>query len=910
MTTTAPLNSTPYSDRLADVVAAWGSDVNRGLTAEEVHKRFDSHGPNRLSEAPPRPWWLSFLAQFNELVVWILIAAAILSGVLGDWTDTMAILAIVLLNGVLGFVQEGRAERALDSLKRMSTPTARVLRDGQLTQVSCEGIVPGDVVHLEAGDFVPADGRLLTSFALAIQESALTGESVAVEKRADIVLPKGTPLADRKNMAYLATTVATGRAVLLITATGMSTELGQIATMLTHNAPESTPLQRRLDELGKILLVACLSIVAIIFVLQLLRGEPLLEVLLLATSLAVAAVPEGLPAVVTVALALGLQRMVRRNALVRKLPSVETLGSVTIICTDKTGTLTRNEMTVRELLVNDVRYEITGVGYLPKGEFHPTKRDGTATASHPAEAETADLDFALTVGARCNNARLAPRGDGTEAWQIVGDPTEGALVVAALKRRIAVTDTDLQTLYELPFDSDRKVMSVAVRRSDGAHLLFAKGAPEMVLAKCIAERRNGKAIPLSADRRTFWLEQNRSMASRALRVLALAYRTNPEPADDGSQERDLVLCGLVGMIDPPREEVAAAVARCRQAGIRPVMITGDHPATALAIARELGIADADAPEVLTGQEVEKLSQDELLQRVAHVSVYARATAEHKLRVVQAWKRGGQIVAMTGDGVNDAPAVKAADIGIAMGLTGTDVTKDASDMVLMDDNFASIVNAVEEGRGIFDNIQKFVHFLLSCNAGEVLFMFFAALIGWPAPLQPIQLLWINLITDGLPALALAMEPPEPDIMRRPPRPPNQSVITRLGGLKILFHGLLVASSSLVAFWIVYQGRPENLPHAQSTAFCVMAYTQLAYAFACRSQTYTWPQLGFLTNPTLFLAVTISALLQFSVLTIPVARPFLEVTGHPVHEWVLVLAASLFPVTMIEIGKLLKSRSIAR
>ncbi len=489
---------------MAIVVAAWGSDVHRGLTAEEAQRRFDSHGPNRLSEAPPRPWWLSFLAQFNELVVWILIAAAVLSGVFGDWNDTMAILAIVLLNGVLGFVQEGRAGRALDSLQRMSTPSARVLRDGQLTLVSSDGIVPGDIVHLEAGDFVPADGRLLESYALAVQESALTGESVAVEKRADVVLPEGTPLADRKNMAFLATTVAAGRAVLLITATGMSTELGQIATMLTHSAPEPTPLQRRLDELGKILLVACLSIVAIIFVLQLLRGELLLEVLLLAISLAVAAVPEGLPAVVTVALALGLQRMVRRNALVRKLPSVETLGSVTIICTDKTGTLTRNETTVCELLVNDVRYEITGVCYLPKGEFHPTALEGTTPAHHPAEAETTDLDFAMTVGASCNNARVVPRGDGTEAWQIIGDPTEGALVVAALKRGITVTDTDLQTLYELPFDSDRKVMSVAVRRSDGAHLLFAKGAPEMVLAKCVSERREGKAIPLSAVENSGW----------------------------------------------------------------------------------------------------------------------------------------------------------------------------------------------------------------------------------------------------------------------------------------------------------------------------------------------------------------------------------------------------------------------
>lgn len=896
----------PHASNIEDVVSALHTDRARGLEAAEASRRQEQFGPNRMAEGPPRAWWWGLLGQFNELVVWILIAAAVLAGLFGDWVDTFAILAIVLMNALLGFFQEERAERALEALKKLSTPNARVLRDGALIVVPSEEVTIGDLVQLEAGDFVPADGRLLETYSLTIQESALTGESHAVEKHGDVVLPADTQLADRHNMAYLATTVSTGRGVLVVTATGMQTELGKIATLLTQSPPEQTPLQRRLQELGKLLIVACLVIVAIILVLQLLRGDPFVEVLLLAISLAVAAVPEGLPAVVTVSLALGLQRMVKRNALVRKLPSVETLGSVTVICTDKTGTLTRNEMTVREMWVGDQRYEISGAGYVPKGEFRPMVETG-----EPNSHQTADLDLALTVGVRCNNSRAVPQGDGHEASQIIGDPTEGALIVAGLKRGVEA-HSDPRVLYELPFDSDRKVMSVVIQQPDGSRRLFAKGAPEMVLAKCVAERSRGQDVPLDDARRQNWAERNHEMAGRALRVLALAYHDHPQPADDGEQERDFVLCGLVGMIDPPREEVAEAVARCAQAGIRPVMITGDHPATALAIARELGIATPEFPAVLAGAEVEQLTQEQLVDRVPQVAVYARATAAQKLRIVQAWKSRGQIVAMTGDGVNDAPAVKAADIGIAMGITGTDVTKGASDMVLMDDNFASIVNAVEEGRGIFDNIQKFVHFLLSCNVSEVLLMFFSALIGWPAPLLPIQLLWINLITDGFPALALAMELPEPDIMRRAPRPPQESVVTFRGGRRILLHGLLISLSVITAFALVYEGNPgdkANIARAQSVAFLATAFTQLAYVFSCRSQTYTWPQLGFLTNPWLFLSVAVSTVLQLSIAFIPALRPFLGLVPHSLNDWGIVALASLFPVSVIEISKVIRRQMSA-
>ena len=690
----------------------------------------------------------------------------------------------------------------------------------------------------------------------------------------------------------------------VIVATGMSTELGHIAGLLQRSEPQSTPLQRRLAELGKVLVLVCLVLVVVIFVLQLMRGGELLETLLVSVSLAVAAVPEGLPAVVTLTLALGLQRMVKRNALVRKLPSVETLGSVTVICSDKTGTLTRNEMTVREIVAGGARFQVTGAGYAPHGQFLKFQEESSQAVEVTLRDES-DLIQLLTSAARCNNATVHPNGQTANEWQVVGDPTEGALVVAALKAGIEAHDPAHHILYEIPFDSDRKAMSVVVRGPDGTSVMHTKGAPEVILAQSVSERRGGQAVPLTDDRRRQIMQSNSEMASRALRVLALAYRDHSETPGTAYDETNLVFSGLVGMIDPPREEAKEAVQKCRAAGIRPVMITGDHPETALAIARELHIAEADG-RVVSGRELQALSDDALAAQVDQISVYARVSAEHKLRVVRALKQRGQIVAMTGDGVNDAPAVKAADIGIAMGVTGTDVTKDAADLVLTDDNFASIVNAVEEGRGIFDNIQKFVHFLLSCNAGEVLLMFFAAVIGWPVPLMAIQILWINLVTDGLPALALGMELPEPDIMTRPPRPPDEAVITRERGLLILFHGTLGAAVAALGFWLIYQGDDANLSRARSIAFCVTAFSQLFFAIGCRSQRYTMPQLGLFSNPYLFGAIVASGLLQLIVVTLPFAQPVFGATHHSSHEWVLLLLLSLTPVTIIEVGKLLFSQ----
>ncbi len=899
-----------------DVTRELAADLARGLSADEVARRREQHGWNTLAEAPPASLWKKLLGQFKELVIWILIVAAIISGVMGEWADTAAILAIVLVNGIIGFLQEEKAGRALAALQKMSSPMAKVIRDGVLQSLPARELVPGDSVELEAGDNIPADARLLKAFSVRVQEAALTGESVPVDKDADCVLNESASLGDRRNMVYMGTVTAAGKASAVIVATGMNTELGHIAGLLQRSEPEPTPLQRRLAELGKVLVAVCLVIVVVIFGLQVARGGELLETLLISVSLAVAAVPEGLPAVVTLTLALGLQRMVKRNALVRKLPSVETLGSVTVICSDKTGTLTRNEMTVREIVTGGERFQVTGGGYAPHGEFlkggRGSRRADTDTARqepHPPGDEPInprdepDLMQALTTAARCNNATVSPRGDETDSWQVIGDPTEGALVVAALKAGIEAHDREQHVLYEIPFDSDRKAMSVVLRGPDGSQIMYSKGAPEVILAKCISERRGGQVEPLTADRRSQIMQSNSEIAGRALRVLALAYRDHSATQGNEYDETDLIFAGLVGMIDPPREEAKEAVRRCRAAGIRPVMITGDHPETALAIARELHIA-GEEDRVVTGQELNALSDEELKVQVEQIAVYARVSAEHKLRVVKAWKQRGQIVAMTGDGVNDAPAVKAADIGIAMGVAGTDVTKEASDMVLTDDNFASIVNAVEEGRGIFDNIQKFVHYLLACNTGEVMLMFFAALIGWPVPLAAIQILWINLVTDGLPALALGLEPPERDIMTRPPRPPLEAVITQKRGLLILFHGTLIATVAGLGFWLIYQGNEAQLGRARSVAFCACSFSQLFFAIGCRSQRFTMPELGLFSNLPLFGAIVISGLLQFSAVTLPFAQPVFEVSTHLSSEWLLIGVLSLTPVTIIEIVKLLR------
>ena len=905
--------SSAFARTHQELLAVTGVDPELGLVTERIAALQSAYGRNQLTEMPPIPLWRKLLEQFKDLVIWILIVAAVISGALGEWVDALAIVAIVLLNAAIGFFQEERAGQALAALQKLSAPQAKVTRDGMLRSIPAIELIPGDVIEIEAGDNIPADVRLLRSFNLAVQEASLTGESVPVDKEADAAVSPTAPLGERRNMTYMGTVVAAGKARGLVVATGMQTELGHIAGMLQRNEPEPTPLQRRLEELGRLLIIVCLVIVGVIFGLQVLRGGKLIEAFLLAVSLAVAAVPEGLPAVVTIALALGLQRMVKRNALVRKLPSVETLGSVTVICSDKTGTLTRNEMTVREVVAGETHYHVTGSGYAPHGEFHQksaaTEIDPvTSVEAHRQPVDLSahdDLRMALTIGAWCNNARLEPTGDGDQGWRILGDPTEGALIVLGRKAGIEVSHRGREVEYEIPFDSTRKAMSIVVRTDDGRRLLYCKGAPEVILEKAAFERVGAATLPLSPQRRREILQCNTEMADRALRVLALAYRYDPPDQRQGDPESQLVFSGLVGMIDPPRDEVRQAILQCRSAGIRPVMITGDHPATASAVARELGMVTAN-DRAMPGADLERLSDRELAEQVERIVVYARASAEHKLRIVQAWKSRGQIVAMTGDGVNDAPAVKAADIGIAMGITGTDVTKEASDMVLTDDNFASIVSAVEEGRGIFDNIQKVLQFLLSCNFGEILLMLVASLLGWPAPMLPIQLLWINLVTDGLPALALSLEPPEPGLMNRPPRRAGESILSRRLSVMIAVQGLLIALVGILAFGISLHHEPDRVDRARAMTFCVIVYAELFRALAARSSTLTLGQLGFWTNPQLLLAILVSALLQVGIAVFPFTQQVFDVPFHSLGEWSIIIGLAFTPVAAIETFKMIRQR----
>ncbi len=888
-----------HSQSIEDVSRDLGADPEKGLSSEEVARRLAQHGSNLLPERGATSPWKLFADQFRSLVIGVLVGAAIVSGLLGEWGDAIAILAIVLLNGVLGFVQEHRAERALRALRKLATPSSRVLRDGVLREVPAQDLVPGDVVHVEAGDHVPADARLVRSHGLRTQEAARTGESVPVEKTSAPVGSSGEVVAvgDRRSMIFLGTSAVAGRGVSMIVATGPDTELGKVAGLLERAGERETPLQRRLDRFASWLVYACLVIVSVVFVLGLVRGVPLLEMFLTAVSLAVAAVPEGLPAVVTIALALGVQRMVRRHVLIRKLPSVETLGCTSVICSDKTGTLTQNEMTVRALVVGNREIRVTGDGYAPRGEFHSSEGRLEPTSD-------AELLLALRIGALCNGASLAPGGG------IVGDPTEVALLVAAAKAGLARESLarEMPLVAEIPFDADRKRMTTIHRDARGV-VAFVKGAPEALLPRCTAHVDGGHERPfLLADRARLEAASAR-LAGDALRVLALAYRKLAEAPPDPTPEaieHDLVLVGLVAMKDPARPEAREAVETCRRAGIRVVMITGDHRDTAVAIARDLGFHGPE-DRALTGDDLERTSDADLEREVNGLSVYARVSPEHKLRIVRAWRKRGAVVAMTGDGVNDAPAVKEADIGVAMGRTGTDVTKEAADMVITDDNFASIVAAVEEGRGIFDNIRKFIFYLLSCNAGEIFTMLLAALLGWPLPLLPIHILWINLVTDGLPALALGVDPVQPGLMERPPRRNDEGVFTRRFLSDVLGVGALIAILSLAAFALPLHLEDHDVGRARTAAFTVLAVAQLFHAFNCRSDRESIFQLGLVSNWKLVIAFGVSLSLQIGVVTIPFIQPLFETVSLSLVDWVLVVGLASAPLWVVEAAKAWRRRS---
>jgi Ca2+-transporting ATPase len=746
------------------------------------------------------------------------------------------------------------------------------------------------------------------------QEASLTGESTPVQKQSELLDATDLPLADQRNMIFMGTVAVSGKARGLVVATGLGTELGRIAAMIRTAAEAEraeTPLQRRLEQFGYTLLWLALGVVTVVFTLGYLRGEPLVEMFLVSVSLAVAAVPEGLPAVVTITLALGVTRMAKRHALIRKLPAVETLGSATVICTDKTGTLTKNEMTVTHLIIDGQVFEVTGEGYEPVGtiarkvEAKVEEERGPTVLAQPRPHPEPGLLHLLTAAVLCNGATLRQEN---EAWRIIGDPTEGALLVAAAKAGLTKAELERREPLdkEVPFDAERKMMTI-VRRMEQGLTAYCKGAPDVLLKRCTARLTlDGRTEALDDKHRRLIVEANASLAQQALRVLGVAYRSFGQPGNtDEEVERDLIFLGLLAMKDPLRPEAAEAVRLCRDAGIRTSMITGDHKETAIAIAHELGLYRDDGV-ALSGSELDDLTDEQLAQRVERTSVYARVSAQHKLRIVQAWKRNGAVVAMTGDGVNDAPAIKAADIGVAMGITGTDVTKEASDMVVTDDNFASIAAAVEEGRGIFDNIRKTVHFLLSCNVSEVLVMLFATLLGLPLPLLPIQILWMNLVTDGFPALALAVDPKAPNLMRQPPRRPDDRLLDRSRLLSIGGEGLMLALIALGAFSASLFLWHQSVEQARTVAFTVMVIAQLVHAFNSRSDRLSIVQLGITTNRSLIWAFLLSLAVQLAVLTIPAAAPIFKVASLPVEDWELMAFMGLFPLMAMEVVKWLKRR----
>lgn len=888
----------------------WQSKPEYGLSPTIIAKRQNQFGSNNLRQKKGISLPTILLSQFKDFMVIVLLAAAILSGFLQQWDDAITIMAIVVINAFLGFMQEYKAERSLRALKQLSAPMAKCRRQGELMIIPAAELVPGDIIELESGDRIPADARLLSVFNLECDEAALTGESVPRSKFANIIDTADIQLGDRRNMIYAGTTVTRGKGLAIVVATGMRTQIGQIAGMLEGVASEPTPLQQRLTHLGRWLVAVCLLICLVVVVLGIWRGEPVFNMIMAGISLAVAAIPEGLPAIVTVALALGVQRMIRRRAVVRKLPAVETLGCATVVCSDKTGTLTKNEMTVKEIFVNRRVITVTGDGYVPQGTFWYGDNRVPKNEKH--------LTQALTIAALCNNCLL--KGEGRagknhlvnvfsgKKWTILGDPTEGALLTVAAKAGIwrGKLEEQLPRVYEIPFEAERKLMTTVHSLGEGkGFLLCTKGAPDRILDLATDVYQDGMIKKLHREDKVEIQRAITTMAGRALRVLAVAMGTSqeyPDLVEDKYLAEGLTFVGLLGMLDPPRREVPKAIKSCHNAGIKVVMVTGDHPDTAAVIAQELEILQA-GDKIMTGQQLDNISQIELERTVNGISVYARVSPRHKLRIVRALKKQGHIVAMTGDGVNDAPAVKEADIGIAMGISGTDVTKEASAMIIQDDDFSTIVAAIEEGRNIYDNIRKFIRYLLACNTGEVMTMFIAALLKLPLPLIPIQILWVNLITDGLPALALGMEPPEVGIMKRAPRHPDEGIFSRgLTGL-IVGRGFQIALCTLLAFLLGTYSAAGNITLARTMAFTTLVMLQLVYVFECRSETESG--LILRGNCYLIAAVLISVFLQLLVLYYPPFNANFQTLPLNYRNWIIIIAIVLLP-TLIQLFFPLRKR----
>jgi Ca2+-transporting ATPase len=930
-----------------------------GLTSEEAARRSEEYGPNQLAEIPGVTFWQMLLDQFNNFVVIMLIVAAVVSAILGDWIESAAIMTIVILNATLGVIQEQRAEQALAALKKLAAPDAKVIRDGERKSMPSAQLVPGDIVLLEAGNYVPADIRLLEAANLRVEEAALTGESVPVQKDANIHLNADIPLGDRKNTTFMGTLVSYGRGRGVVVSTGMRTQIGLIAEMLQAVENEPTPLQKRLDELGKVLGWATLAICGVVFVVAVLRftdfslitgtdggllvylksaKQEIIYMFMLAVGLAIAAVPEGLPAVVTISLALGMSQMVQRHALIRKLSSVETLGSTTVICSDKTGTLTQNEMTLTRIWVDNKYLSITGKGHTLRGEF---QADGAAVAldKYPG------VRTALWAGALNNDAELTISGssDEEQTYRMTGDPTEGALIVAAAKA--GALPRPLNHAYprvqEVPFDSERKRMitvhlirestpedfSPFYQHETSGYVVAIKGAPDLVLELCSHyQRMDDTHTSLTEEQRMRILKANDQMTQDSLRVLGVAYRVSqsmPVIEDLEKLEKGMIFVGLVGMIDPPRPEVMPALEKAGKAGIRTIMITGDYPNTARAIAEAIGLLKPNH-QILSAAELDSLSDEQLKQQVEYTDVFARVSPEHKLRIVEALREDGEVVAMTGDGVNDSPSIKRANIGIAMGISGTDVAKESADMVLTDDNYASIVSAVEQGRIIYDNIRKFVYFLLSSNVAEIMVIFLATLAGLPPPLTVIQLLWLNLLTDGAPALALAMEKGDPAIMQRPPRPPSEPIINKTMKWGIIIQTIAQTSMVLAAFvmgllWHLQAGaqvppgenplvyvlqhnwRGLDVQTAETMAFATLSLCELFRAYTCRSERISLFKQGVFSNKYMQYAVGASIGLLVLVVGLPFLQPIFNTHFPSPREWTVILTFSLVPAVAEEMYK---------
>lgn len=852
-----------------EVLRSLDTNAAAGLSSQEGEKRLQSFGRNELEVKKKESLLKKVIGQLEDPMIIVLLIAAFLSYVSSgfeDWIDSVIILLIVVINAIISISQENNANKSLEALQKMSAPLAKVIRNGKLEHVETATLVPGDIIELEAGDLVPADVRILSAANLKADESAMTGESVPVNKKALEALPEDTVLADRKNMLISSTVITNGRATCVVTSTGMKTEVGRIANMLISEDDNTTPLQRKMAEISKLLSIICLGICVLMFIVGLLYSRPILEIFMMAVSLGVAAIPEGLAAIVTIVLALGVQRLVKRHAIVKKLPAVETLGAASVICSDKTGTLTQNKMTVVETFVH-----------------------GSATPQQ-----------LLVIGALCNDSKLTVNGS---EFQVTGDPTETAFVSKAYEEKLDKNELEanMPRVAEIPFDSERKLMST-IHKTEQGYRVMVKGAPDVLLNRCRIDEAEAQKIAA----------KNADMASNALRVLGVAYKDItevPEELTSEDIENHLTFVGLVGMIDPPRQEVKEAVAQCYDAGIRPVMITGDHKLTAVAIAKELTIFRS-GDLAMTGSELDMMPQEILEEEVEKYSVYARVSPEHKMRIVKAWQAKGMVVAMTGDGVNDAPALKVADIGCAMGITGTDVAKGAADMILTDDNFATIVHAVEQGRGIFSNIKKSIQYLLSCNIGEIITIFVATALNFhQMPLVAIQLLWLNLVTDSLPALALGMEPVEPGVMKQKPRDSRKSIFADGFAASMIFYGVLVGAITLAAYWLgeyVLSDPTVADGTANTMTFATLVFGELTRAFAVRSETRSIFSIGVFSNSAMNKAFLVSLALQLAVLFIPFLQEIFKVQSLTGIEWVIVILLSLVPLIVSELTKAFRSK----